>query len=151
MKNRVLPGKDGFGKESQLFPSLGKTKKNKNKKKKSFGRLCGQSPKYCFLSSLGKSWFSFPKPSFSWEKLVLHAKTIFFLGKSWFSTPKPCFSAQNHLFPRKKLAFLSKTILFPGKTKRTIFWESGRIVSQKIVFLVFPRKSWFSFPKPSFS
>ena len=58
-----------------------------------------------------------------------------------------------------------KTNFFLGKTKKTIFLEFGRIVSQKMVFLVFPRKklvflpktifflgkSWFSCPKPSFS
>ena len=61
-----------------------------------------------------------------------------------------------------------KTNFFLGKTKKTIFLEFGRIVSQKMVFLVFlvfsrkklvflPKtifflgKSWFSCPKPSFS
>ena len=61
-----------------------------------------------------------------------------------------------------------KTNFFLGKTKKTIFLEFGRIVSQKIVFLVFlvfPRKklvflpktifflgkSWLSCPKPFFS
>ena len=70
-----------------------------------------------------------------------------------------------------------KTNFFLGKTKKTIFLEFGRIVSQKMVFLeekvgfsvqnhlgkswfflpktiffpVFLGKSWFSCPKPSFS
>ena len=35
--------------------------------------------RFGFLVSLGKHWFSFPKPSVSWEK---DAKTIFFLGKT---------------------------------------------------------------------
>ena len=57
-----------------------------------------------------------------------------------------------------------KTNFFLEKTKKTIFLEFGRIVSQKMVFLVFPRKklvflpkaifflgkSWFSRPKPFF-
>ena len=52
-----------------------------------------------------------------------------------------------------------KTNFFLGKTQKTIFLESGCIVSQKMVFgffvfarekLVF-RKSWFFTPKPSFS
>ena len=37
-------------------------------------------------------------------------------------------------FPRKKLVFLPKTIFFLEKTKKTIFLESGRIVSQKMFF-----------------
>ena len=68
---------------------------------------------------LGKSWFSCPKP-------------IFFLGKKWFSCPKPFF------FLRKKLVFpRPKTIFFLGKTKKTIFLVSDRIVSQKMFFVFF--------------
>ena len=119
------------------------------------GRIVSQKMFFLwvFWVSLGKRWFSFPKPSFSRKKLVFHAQTIFFLGKSWFSCPEASFSwekvgfpVQNHLFPRKKLVFLSKTIFFLGKTQKTIFLVSGRIVSQKMFFLVFwvfPRKSWF--------
>ena len=98
--------------------------------------------------NLGKRWFWREKPYFPRENKKNHlfgvwphsvSKDVFFwfsLGKSWFFTPKP-------FFPRKKLVFLSKTIFFLGKTKKTIFLESGRIVSQKMVFLVFPKKSWF--------
>ena len=58
-----------------------------------------------------------------------------------------------------------KTNFFLGKTKKTIFLEFGHIVSQKMFFLVFPRKklvfrsktifflgkSWFFGPEPSFA
>ena len=58
-----------------------------------------------------------------------------------------------------------KTNFFLGKTKKTIFLEFGHIVSQKMVFLVFPRKklvfrsktifflgkTWFFGPQPFFS
>ena len=91
-----------------------------------------------------KDGFSHQNHLFPRKKLVFRAQTILFLGKSWCSCPKPSFShekigfpVQNHLFRRKKLVFLSKTIL---KTKKTIFLVSGRIVSQKMVFFVFPRK-----------
>ena len=71
--------------------------------------------------------------------MVLDRKTNFFLGQ------------KNQLFPRKN--------------QRTIFWETMRPNSKKIVFFGFPRKklvflpktifflgkSWFSCPKPSFS
>ena len=76
---------------------------------------------------------------------IVSQKMVFF-GFFGFSQEKVGFSAQNHLFPRKKLVFLSKTIFFVGKTKKTIFLKFGRIVSQKmvfLVFLVFPRQSWF--------
>ena len=90
------------------------------------------------------------------KKMVLGRKTNFFLGKTKktiflefgrivsqkvvflvFPRKKLVFSAQNHLFPRKKLVFLSKTIFFLRKTKKTIFLEFGRIVSQKMFFLFF--------------
>ena len=45
------------------------------------------------------------------------------------------------------MVFLSKTIFYLGKTKKTIFLEFGRIVSQKMVFSVF---FWFSLGKVGF-
>ena len=42
------------------------------------------------------------------------------------------------------MVFLPKTIFFLGKTKKTIFLEFGRIVSQKMVFF------WFSLGKVGF-
>ena len=44
------------------------------------------------------------------------------------------------------MVFLSKTIFFLGKTKKTIFLEFGRIVSQNMFFLFF----WFSLGKVGF-
>ena len=49
--------------------------------------------------------------------------------------------AQNDIFPRIKYTFLSQTIFFLGKTKKTIFLVSGRLVSQNQVFFGF-----FGFP-----
>ena len=89
---------------------------------------------------------------------------LFFLV---FARKKDGFSRQNHLFPRKKLVFLSKTIFFPrkklvflsktifflGKTKKTIFLVSGRLVSQKDLFFGFfgfPRKKLVFLPKAIF-
>ena len=104
--------------------------------------------------------------------MVLDRKTNFFLVKRWFWTGKPTFSEEkdglgmkNQFFPREKMVLARKTIFFLGKTKKNIFLVSGRIVSQKMVFLFFPRKklvclpktifflgkSWLSCPKPSFS
>ena len=61
-KTNFFLGKDGFGPKNQLFPR--KTKKTK--KKPSFGKLYGRTPKrWFFWFSLGKSWFFAPKPSFS--------------------------------------------------------------------------------------
>ena len=122
--------KDGFGVKNHLFP-------RENQKNHLFGVWPHSVSKIFFFWFF---WF-FPR-----KKLVFLSRTIFFLGKSLFSCPKPS-------FPRKKLVFLSETIFFLGKTEKTIFLVSGRIASQKMVFLVclvFPRKSWFSFPKPSF-
>ena len=48
------------------------------------------------------------------------------------------------------MVFLSKTIFFLGKTKKAIFLVSGRIVSQKMFFLVFPRKKLVFFSKAIF-
>ena len=45
------------------------------------------------------------------------------------------------------MVFLSKTIFFLGKTKKIIFLEFGRIVSQKMVFFWF---FWFSLGKVGF-
>ena len=81
---------------------------------------------------------------FPGKKMVLDRKTNFFRGKRWFRHEKPT-------FPRKKMVLARKTIFFLGKPKKNIFLVSGRIVSQKMVFLFFPKKSWFAFPKPSFS
>ena len=66
---------------------------------------------------------------FSRKKLVFLPKTIFFLGKNWFFHAKTGFPSQNHLFPREN--------------QKTILLESGRMVSQQMVVLVFPRNSWF--------
>ena len=90
--------------------------------------------------------------------MVLDKKTNFFLGKSWFSVEKPTFS-------QEKDGFGAKNQLFPRENQKTIFLEFGHKVSQKMVFLVFPRKklvfrsktifflgkSWFFGPEPSFS
>ena len=75
--------------------------------------------------------------------MVLGRKTNFFLEKDG-----------NQLFLRKKMVLGRRTNFFLGKTKKTIFLEFGRIVSQKMFFLVFwffLGKSWFFCPKPSFS
>ena len=136
---------------------LGKTKKTMFLE---FGRIVSQ--KMFFLFFFG----------FSWEKVGFLPKTFVFLGQSWFSCPKPSFPrkkivflSKTIFFLRKKLVFPSKTIFFQGKTQKTIFLVSDRIVSQKMVFLVFPMKklvflpksifflgkSWFFTPKPPFS
>ena len=100
-----------FGRKTNFF--LGKTKKPK---KSSFEKLYSQTPKkMVFLVFPRKSWFSFPNHLFPKEKVGV--------------------SRQNHLFPRKKLVFLPKAIFFLGKTNKTIFLESGRIVD---VFVGFP-------------
>ena len=48
--------------------------------------------------SLGKSWFSGPKPSFSWEKVGVSARNHLFPRKTWYFTPR-------HLFGSKECAF----------------------------------------------
>ena len=147
-----------FSAQNHLFPRkkmvfLSKTNFFLGKPKNHLFRVWPHSfPKDVFFGFFGfprKSWFFCPKP-------------FFFLGKSWCSLSKTIF------FLRKKLVFPSKTIFFLGKTKKTIFLVSDRIVSQKmffLVFLVFPRKklvflpktifflgkSWFFTPKPPFS
>ena len=58
--------------------------------------------------------------------------------KTNFSQEKDGFRQKNKLFPRKKMMVLGrKTNFFLGKTKKTIFLEFGRIVSQKMVFFGF--------------
>ena len=94
--------------------------------------------------------------------MVLDGKTNFFLGKKWFWTGKPTEPWEKDGFGQKKTNFfLGKT----KQTKKTIFWETMRPNSKKMVFLVFPRKklvflpktifflgkSWFWTEKPSFS
>ena len=64
-----------------------------------FGHIVSQKIFFLVFPRLGKSWLSFPKPSFP--------------GKTRFFTQKPS-------FPRKKLVFLSKTIFFLGKTKNWV-------------------------------
>ena len=92
------------------------------------GRIVSQ--KMVFLVLPRKKLVFLPKTIFFlMKKLVFHAQTIFCLGKGWFSCPKPSFL---------------------GKTKKTTFLVSGRIVSQKIVFLVFPRKKLVFLPKTIF-
>ena len=67
------------------------------------GRIVYQKNCLClFCFSWQKSLFSGPKPSCSQEKLVFHAKTIFFLGNFGIQLQKLC-------FPRTKFEFLSKT------------------------------------------
>ena len=59
--------------------------------------------------------------------MVVLPNTIF--GKSFFN--------QNHLFPRKKVGFSAQNhLFFPRENQKTIFLESGRIVSQKMFFVV---------------
>ena len=65
--------------------------------------------------------------------MVLDQKTNFFPGKGWFSVEKPTFSSEKDGFGAKKLTFSL------GRTKKTIFLEFGRIISQKM-FFVFLRK-----------
>ena len=97
--------------------------------------------------------------------MVLGRKTNFFLAKKHhllgdyaakvqsdgllvFPRKKLGFSAQSHLFPRKKFFFL-------GKTKKKHFFGVWPHSVSKKCFLCFfwfsLGKSWFSFPKPSFS
>ena len=75
--------------------------------------------------------------------MVLDRKTNFFLGKD-------SFGQENQLFPRKKMVLGRKTNFFLGKTKKTIFWETMRPNSKKMVFLVFPRKKLVFLPKTIF-
>ena len=111
MKYQVFLGKIGFRVENQLFP----------RQKTVLGRKTN-----FFLGKTKK-----PKQKIKnifWETMRPKYKMMVFwfpLGKRWFSYPKPSW---------KKLVFLSKTIFFLGKTKNTIFLESGRIASQKMVF-----------------
>ena len=117
-----------LGRKTNFF--LGKTKKTMFLE---FGRIVSQ--KMFFLFFFG----------FSWEKVGFLPKTFVFLGQSWFSCPKPSFPrkkivflSKTIFFLRKKLVFPSKTIFFQGKTQKTIFLVSDRIVSQKMVFFGFP-------------
>ena len=60
--------------------------------------------------------------------MVLGRKTNFFLGKRWFGRERPTF------IPRKKMVLGRK--LFPWenqKNKNTIFWETMRPKSTKMV------------------
>ena len=104
-----------LGRKNQLFPE-------KATKKKSFRKLCGQTPKgWFFWFSLGKRWF--------WAE-----KTNFFLGKTkktiFLESGRIVYHFWFFVFPRKKLVFLPKTL------PKTMF---------------FVGKSWFFCPKPSFS
>ena len=91
--------------------------------------------------------------------MVLDRKTNFFLGKRWFWTGKPTFSSEkdglgvkNQLFPRKKMVLARKTNFFLGKTKKNhLFGVWPRSVSTDGFFWFSLGKSWFSFPKASFS
>ena len=83
----VLGGKPIFSREDQKTIIL------------DFGRIVYQKMFFCF--SLGKSWFSFPKPSFPKKKLVFYAKTIFIQGK----TKKHLFGVWPHSVS-KRLFFL---------------------------------------------
>ena len=100
VKNQIFLGKRWFLAENQFFP-------RENQKNYLFRLWPHNLPKiFIFLFfgfSLGKNWFSYPKPSFSKEKVG--------------------FSHQNHLFPREKFAFLSKIIFFLGKSKKPYFWN----------------------------
>ena len=58
----------------------------KKTKKQSFGTLYGQTPKKLLLT-IGKTWFSCPRPFFPRKELVCQPPTTFFLGS---------FSVQNH-------------------------------------------------------
>ena len=110
----------------------------------------GKTPKKHFL---GLWPHSLPK-DFCFGFFGFQEKVCFPSQNHLFPRKKLFFSAQNHLFPRKKLVFLPKTIFFLGKTKKTIFLKSGRLVSQKMFFFVLwfsLGKSWFSFPQPFFS
>ena len=72
------------------------------------------------------------------KKIVLDCKTKFSKGKPKKDGFFLIFGARTNLF-------LVKNDVFLGKTNKTIFLESGRIVSQKIVFFLFPlRKVDFS-------
>ena len=122
-----------LGRKTNFFP-----RKNKKKTKKNiFWETMRPNSKKMFFwfSPRKKLVFSAQNHFILRKKLVFLPKTIFLLGKSWFF-------AQNHLFPREK-------------PKKTIFLESGPIVSQKMVFfgffLVFPRKKLVFCAKPSFS
>ena len=53
---------------------------------------------------------------------------------------------KTNFFLRKKMVLDRKTIFFLGKTKKTIFLEFGRIVSQKMFFCFF----WYSLGKVGF-
>ena len=115
-----------FWQKTNFF--LGKNKKPKKKKKHLLGNYAQNH-----LVFLGKSWFwAAQNQLFPRKKMVFLPQTIFLLGKSWIFCPKPSFSL--------------------GKTKKkTIFLESGPIVSQEMVLLVFPRKKLVFYAKPSFS
>ena len=52
--------KDGFGKENQLFPKI----KQNTKKTTLWETMRPKSKMIVFWFFLGKSWFSYPKPSF---------------------------------------------------------------------------------------
>ena len=74
--------------------------------------------------------------------MVLGRKTNFFQGK-------------NMVFCRKNLGkrrfWAGKTNFFLGKIKKTILLDFGRIVYQKMFFLVVPRKKLVFLPKSIFS
>ena len=193
-KNSYFLEKRQFWTGKPIF-LLGKTKQTK---KTSFGKLCGQSPKRCFLISprkklvfhadnqgkygfgqknqlFPKRWFWAETQLFPCKKMVLSSKTYFFHREKlvfgmrnqlfprenhknnrfglWphsvpqdgflvFPMKKFGFPVQNYVFHRKKLVSHSKTIFFLGKTKKTIFWEFGRIVSSKTFFWFFGAFPW---------
>ena len=85
--------------------------------------------------------------------MVLGQHTNYFLGNRWvwylgrknhFARRKAGLEVKTKFFLGRRSFWAGKSISFLGKTKKSIFLECGRIVSQKMMFFVFHGKSWFS-------
>ena len=108
------------------------------------------------VSSRWKSWLSAQEPNFPRKKMVwVQFKNRPLSSKIWAAKPN---------FPRKKFGLGLKNHFFLGKRwfgqgkQKSIFLESGRIISQTFFFLgfgskssVFLGKGWLFSPHPSFS
>ena len=81
------------GRKTNFFP-----RQNQKNIMLNFGGIVSQKMVFVFLFSLGKSWFSFPKPSFSWEKVGFPVENHFFLRKLGISLQDQVFRSKECVF-----------------------------------------------------